>query len=71
MKEKKGFDIPTIVVSMVLLGTMLTVTILKPVEATAFLVDAKNAACDIFGSYFMLMGIICLGACMWFAYTFV
>ncbi len=41
MKEKKGFDIPTIVVSMVLLGTMLTVTILKPVEATAFLVDAK------------------------------
>ncbi len=69
MKEKKGFDIPTIVVSMVLLGTMLTVTILKPVEATAFLVDAKNAACDIFGSYFMLMGIICLGACMWFAFS--
>lgn len=69
MEQKKGFDVPTIVVSMILLGTMLTMTIISPVKTTAALVSAKNWICDALGVYFMLLAIVCLGACAWFAFS--
>lgn len=66
---KKSVDKISIIISLILLGILVTATIIAPASTTGALVNARIKSVEILGFYFIILVILCLAYNLYLAFS--